>query len=117
VLLGFDDFLSQFGDVEFKRAPHGVATHEARIAPISGPMSRQSTASMSNLLARIPESRMTGLPGLIASVLYFPFRRTTLISPSTCRNKRNFCGAFGTFVGLAPLSEDSHIASVAPQTP
>jgi len=25
VLLGFDDFLSQFGDVEFKRAPHGVA--------------------------------------------------------------------------------------------
>jgi hypothetical protein len=25
VLLGFDDFLSQFGDVDFKRAPHGVA--------------------------------------------------------------------------------------------
>src|SRR5258708_30455043 len=25
VLLGFDDFLSQFGDVEFKRVPHGVA--------------------------------------------------------------------------------------------
>src|SRR5258708_18902190 len=25
LLLGFYDFLSQFGDVEFKRAPHGVA--------------------------------------------------------------------------------------------
>jgi len=25
VLLGFDDLPSQFGDLEFKRAPHGVA--------------------------------------------------------------------------------------------
>jgi hypothetical protein len=26
----------------------------------------------------------------------------SLISPLTCRNKRNFCGTFGTLVGLTP---------------